>query len=66
MKTKSFLVVLWQRQLQAKWLSPGAVRCTYALGAGTLFTDQIQTGKTSQYIFTILSQAVDKYIQEWN
>ena len=39
---------------------------TYALGAGTLFTDQIQTGKTSQYIFTILSKVVDKYIQERN
>ena len=39
---------------------------TYALGAGTLFTDQIQAGKASQYIFTILSKVVDKYIQERN
>ncbi len=39
---------------------------TYALGAGTLFTDQIHSGKASQYIFTILSKVVDKYIQERN
>jgi 26S proteasome regulatory subunit N2 len=37
---------------------------TYALGAGKLFTDQITSGKPSQYVFTILSKVIDKYIKE--
>ena len=37
---------------------------TYALGAGALFTDQITSGKPSQYVFTILSKVIDKYIAE--
>jgi len=37
---------------------------TYALGAGTLFTTQIHSGKPSQYVFTILSKVIDKYIAE--
>ncbi|EKX51464.1 26S proteasome regulatory complex, subunit RPN2 [Guillardia theta CCMP2712] len=37
---------------------------SYALGAGTLFTDQIASGKPSQYVFTILSKVIDKYISE--
>lgn len=37
----------------------------YALGAGTLFTDQVYApGKDSQYIFTIMSKVVDKYVAE--
>jgi len=37
---------------------------SYALGAGALFTDQITSGKPSQYVFTILSKVIDKYIAE--
>ena len=37
---------------------------TYALGAGALFTDQITSGKPSQYVFTILSKVIDRYIAE--
>eukprot|EP00286_Rhodomonas_abbreviata_P028988 CAMPEP_0181315834 /NCGR_PEP_ID=MMETSP1101-20121128/15581_1 /TAXON_ID=46948 /ORGANISM="Rhodomonas abbreviata, Strain Caron Lab Isolate" /LENGTH=911 /DNA_ID=CAMNT_0023423057 /DNA_START=149 /DNA_END=2881 /DNA_ORIENTATION=- len=36
----------------------------YALGAGALFTGQIHSGKPSQYVFTILSKVIDKYIAE--
>jgi len=37
---------------------------SYALGSGSLFTDQITSGKPSQYVFTILSKVIDKYIAE--
>ncbi|KAJ1475052.1 armadillo-type protein, partial [Baffinella frigidus] len=37
---------------------------TYALGAGSLFTGQIHSGKPSLYVFTILSKVIDKYIAE--
>jgi 26S proteasome regulatory subunit N2 len=37
---------------------------TYALGAGALFTDQMTAGKPSQYIFTILSKVIDRYIAD--
>jgi hypothetical protein len=35
---------------------------TYALGAGALFTDQITSGKPSQYVFTILSKVYSMYL----
>lgn len=31
---------------------------TYALGAGSLFTGQIHSGKPSLYVFTILSKVI--------
>jgi 26S proteasome regulatory subunit N2 len=31
---------------------------SYALGAGALFTDQITSGKPSQYVHTILSKVI--------
>lgn len=34
---------------------------SYALGAGALFTDQITSGKPSQYVFTILSKVTFVY-----
>ena len=37
---------------------------TYALGAGSLFTGQIQGGKPSLYVFTILSKVIDQYIAQ--
>ncbi len=36
----------------------------YALGAGTLFTGQVHSGKPSQYVFTIMSKVIDKYISQ--
>jgi len=38
---------------------------SYALGAGALFTDQITSGKPSQYVHTILSKVIclDRFFQ---